>query len=164
MGLAEATGLPLHSADFLTVAQALHWCDLPACRREFARVLRPGGWCVVAYNERHMTGDRFHHGYEALLQRYGIDYAEVRRQNIDESGLRSFFAPCLMRRRSFPNFQSLDRDALLGRILSSSYMPTTIHPNYPAMLAAIDDLFSDNQTNDQVRLEYDCVLSYGQLS
>ncbi len=163
-GTAEITGLSHHSSDFLTVAQALHWFDLPASRREFIRILRPSGWCVVVYNEHHMTGDRFHESYEAILLRYGIDYTVVRRQHLDERALRAFFEPYRMHRHSFPNTQTLDREALLGRILSSSYIPNAVHPTYSAMLTDIDRLFSENQKNGYVYLDYECIVSYGQLS
>jgi SAM-dependent methyltransferase len=46
---AERSGLDDHSADLVTVAQALHWFDIPAFFREARRVLCPGGllaaWC-----------------------------------------------------------------------------------------------------------------------
>ncbi len=44
---AEASGLADDSVDLVTVAQALHWFDLPAFYRELARVLRPGGLFVA---------------------------------------------------------------------------------------------------------------------
>ncbi len=43
---AEASGLPDHSVDLVSVAQAAHWFDLPRFYAEVARVLKPGG--VVA--------------------------------------------------------------------------------------------------------------------
>lgn len=46
---AEASGLDAASVDLLTVAQALHWFDLPRFYAEARRVLKPGGliaaWC-----------------------------------------------------------------------------------------------------------------------
>ncbi|MGB0124624.1 MAG: class I SAM-dependent methyltransferase, partial [Silvibacterium sp.] len=63
-GTAEAMGLADGSVDMITVGQAMHWFDLKATRAEFARILRPGGWCVVVYNHRNMRGDAFHEGYE----------------------------------------------------------------------------------------------------
>lgn len=46
---AEASGLPDHCADLVTVAQAAHWFDLLAFYAEVRRVLKPGGvlaiWC-----------------------------------------------------------------------------------------------------------------------
>ncbi len=44
---AEASPLEAHSADLVTVAQALHWFDVDAFHREVARVLRPGGFLAV---------------------------------------------------------------------------------------------------------------------
>ncbi len=48
---AENSGLPAHSADLITVAQALHWFDLPAFYAEVRRVLKPQGVIAVwGYN------------------------------------------------------------------------------------------------------------------
>jgi len=46
---AESTGLPSHSVNCVTVAQALHWFDFDAFFKEVKRVVIPGGilavWC-----------------------------------------------------------------------------------------------------------------------
>jgi len=44
---AEASGLPDGSVDLVTVAQALHWFDIPAFFAEAQRVLVPGGDIAV---------------------------------------------------------------------------------------------------------------------
>jgi SAM-dependent methyltransferase len=49
-GKAEDTTLPTSSVDLVTVGQALHWFDLDAAAREFARILRPGGWLAAVWN------------------------------------------------------------------------------------------------------------------
>jgi SAM-dependent methyltransferase len=59
---AEASGLPDRSTDLVTVAQALHWFDLPKFYAEVRRVLKPQG-VVAAW------------GYNRLL----IDQPEVQR-------------------------------------------------------------------------------------
>jgi ubiquinone/menaquinone biosynthesis C-methylase UbiE len=42
-GSAEATTLADHSVEFVTAAQAAHWFDRGRARREFVRILKPGG-------------------------------------------------------------------------------------------------------------------------
>ena len=162
-GSAEATGLPGHSSDMITVGQALHWFDLERARAEFVRILRPGGWYAVVYNERRMSGDAFHMGYEKIIQDFGIDYAKVQRQHLTPDRIEGFFAPSAMRRVVFPNAQLLTLEALEGRIISSSYMPNEEHPKYAAMHAAIEELFEKHAQDGCVRLEYDCAVYYGRL-
>ena len=80
-GTAEATTLPGHSLDFVTAAQAGHWFDIPKARREFERILKPGGWLVLLWNERQIETTAFLSDYEQLLLKYGTDYNEVRHEH-----------------------------------------------------------------------------------
>ncbi len=57
-GTAEETTLPDHGVDFVTAAQAAHWFDRAKARREFVRILKPGGWLVLIWNDRRMDSDR----------------------------------------------------------------------------------------------------------
>ena len=49
-GRAEATGLPSHSLDMISVAQALSWFDPLPARQEFRRILKASGWLAVIRN------------------------------------------------------------------------------------------------------------------
>lgn len=160
-GTAEATGLPADSFDCVTVGQALHWFDLERTRVEFLRILHRNGWCAVVYNERRLGGDAFHEGYENILREFGIDYTQVQRQHLSADKIEQFFAPSQVRRKVFPNGQELTLDALVGRILSSSYMPKPEHPRYVAMRVAVEKLFQEHQKDGCVHLDYDCAVSYG---
>ena len=51
-GSAEATTLATASVDFVTAGQAFHWFDVGKARAELGRILRPGGWVVLVWNER----------------------------------------------------------------------------------------------------------------
>lgn len=168
-GSAESTKLPGHCAEFVTIGQALHWFNLEHAHAEFVRILRPGGWCAVNYNERHIGGDAFHDGYERVLREFGIDYENVRSQYPQQQNLTKFFgspygATVHMRQASFPHAQEFDCNGLLGRILSSSYMPQPNHPSYSAMLDAVEQLFSQCQQDGRVQLDYECVVTYGRLA
>ena len=44
--------LPDNSVDYITAAQAFHWFDSEAFRKECRRVLKPGGKVVIVYNSR----------------------------------------------------------------------------------------------------------------
>ena len=134
-GRADATGLADASVALVTVAQAFHWFDEAAARREFARILRPGGLAAIFWNSRRLTGTPFLEGYEALLQRYGTDYTSVAERYADEPRMRAWFGDGFRGSASFEHGQQLDFDALRGRLMSSSYAPQAGHPNHEPMLA-----------------------------
>ena len=67
VALAESPGLPDASAGLVTVAQALHWFDLPRFYAEVNRVLRPGGVLAVwAYGINRIEGG----AVDAIVQDY----------------------------------------------------------------------------------------------
>jgi hypothetical protein len=141
----------------------MHWFDLPRARAEFVRILKPGGWCAVLYNNRRLGGDPFHDGYERLLLELGIDYTAVKQKHVGRKRLAQFFSPSPMQCATLPNSQALSLEALEGRILSSSYMPQPGHPRFDAMRLAIERLFAETQSNGTVRMDHDCVVCYGRL-
>ncbi len=162
-GTAEATTLPEQSIDLITVAQAMHWFDLERTRTEFARILKPSGWCAVIYNNRRLGGDPFHDAYERFILDFGIDYGAVKQQHVGRKRLAQFFGPSPMTCVSIPNAQSLSFEALEGRLLSASYIPQPGHPRFDEMHAAIQHLFADTQSHGTVTMHHDCLVCYGQL-
>jgi SAM-dependent methyltransferase len=163
-GTAEATGLNPESVDLITVAQAMHWFNQSNARTEFVRVLKPQGWCAVVYNNRRRGGDVFHDGYEAVLADFGSDYFQVQDRHLSPEQIVSFFSPQPAKTAHFHNEQRLNLEALEGRILSSSYMPQPGSERYAPMHEAIEKLFTQNQQDGVVRLEYDCAVTYGRLA
>jgi SAM-dependent methyltransferase len=51
-GTAEDLPFADGSFDVVTAAQAFHWFDAPVALAEIRRVLRPGGWLFMVWNER----------------------------------------------------------------------------------------------------------------
>lgn len=152
-GTAEATGLDDGSVDLVTVAQAFHWFDPEKVKREFARVLSPRGLVVVFWNTRRLKGTPFLEGYERLLHEYGVDYVSVAERYADDDAMARWFGHGYRGMASFPHGQKLDYDALLGRTMSSSYMPKPGHPNHEPLLFALRSLF--NATQDEGTVDYD---------
>jgi SAM-dependent methyltransferase len=165
-GTAEATTLPAASVDFVTAGQAFHWFDQAKARSEFARVLNPGGWVVLVWNERQVGTTPFLEDYEDLLMRWGTDYGTVRSRcaRSDVAALAQFFGAEGYRLESFPNRQDFDLDGLIGRVKSSSYTPEPGHPSYDPMMAALEELFMRHRTNGTVAFEYDTNITFGRLA
>ncbi len=71
---AEQSGIKAASIDLITVAQALHWFDIPAFALEADRVLKPGGILAVwTYNLLHVQAEIDRHVnflYESVLGDY----------------------------------------------------------------------------------------------
>ena len=73
-GRAEATTLQDESVDIVVAGQAFHWFDRTAARREFSRILKPGGRMLIIWNDREIEATPFMKAYEAFLQQFGTDY------------------------------------------------------------------------------------------
>jgi ubiquinone/menaquinone biosynthesis C-methylase UbiE len=163
-GTAEATGLADHSVSLVTCAQAFHWFDPVGTRREFGRILVPGGWGAVIWNTPVLGEDEFGRGYEKIKSDFGTDFDRVRHEQIEKtSRFDTFFGAGRWQKRSFSNFQTLNFTGLKGRVHSSSYMPKATHPTYAAMIAAVQELFDRCQKGGVVRMDYETELFLGQL-
>jgi SAM-dependent methyltransferase len=160
---AEETTLPNAGADFIVAGQAFHWFDRKCCRQEFARILKPGGWIVLVWNDRKTETTQFLIEYEKLLKTYATDYSKVDHKQIDDTVVREFFgyAPA---KKKFPGAQQFDFEGLKGRLLSSSYAPEKDQPGHAAMLGELEKLFNTHQQNGHVEFAYDTVVYYGKLT
>ncbi|OOG61622.1 SAM-dependent methyltransferase [Rhodanobacter sp. B04] len=163
-GAADATGLADASVDLVAVAQAFHWFDEEATRREFARILRPRGLAAIWWNSRRLTGTRFLEGYEALLQAYGTDYTSVAERYADDARMRAWFGDGWRGSASFEHGQRLDFEALRGRLMSSSYAPQAGHPMHGPMLHALRELFDACSEHGTVSFDYVTRIFAGHLA
>jgi ubiquinone/menaquinone biosynthesis C-methylase UbiE len=160
-GTAEATTLADHSVNIITAAQAAHWFDREKARHEFIRILKPGGWIVLIWNDRRLNSTEFQRQYEQLLRTYGTDYEDVRQRGMTLA-IEGFFAQSFQT-REFEYKQTFDYAGIEGRLLSSSYVPQKDHLQYDPMLRELRRIFDDHQLNGQVSFDYDTRVHYGQL-
>jgi SAM-dependent methyltransferase len=166
-GSAEATTLRQSSIHFIAAGQAFHWFDPVAARKEFARILVPGGFVALVWNQRRLGESAFGRAYEELIERYRVDRSVERVRNlanIESAALKDFFAPSSFDTRTFDNPQLLDRPGLVDRLLSSSYMPTPSDSSYGELLLSANELFDAHQEDGKVLIAHDTHVYFGKLS
>jgi SAM-dependent methyltransferase len=162
-GSAEATTLPDGCADLVVAAQAFHWFKVPLARFEMLRILDPKGAVALMWNDRKTETTPFLRGYDEAIRTFSIDYAEVSHQNLSEAEVTSFFGPVGCKIRTFAQHQDFDWGGLLGRALSSSYVPLKGQPGHDELVAALRALFDEHAQGAKVRFEYDTKLYFGPL-
>jgi SAM-dependent methyltransferase len=162
-GSAEATTLGDQSVDVITAGQAFHWFDRARARAEFARILRPGGWVALVWNERRASSTAFLEAYERLLRSYSSEYETLNHRQVDQATIAAFFAPGTFRIASFENRQVFDLAGVQGRLLSSSYTPEPGHPRYQPMLDELAAIVGAHQVDGTVAFEYDTNVYFGRL-
>lgn len=151
---AGALGLPDASVDLVTCFQAFHWFANAASIAEFKRVLRSGGRIALVWNERD-DNDPFTRGYGEIVDGFPDRMAlagyrngsAVINQLLVDGDLRN------VRRLCFSGGQTLDYDAMLGRVRSSSYAPRE-GPEHAAMIEQLSANFDRYAAGGEVRLVY----------
>lgn len=162
-GSAEATRLPAHSVDFLMAAQAFHWFDRDKTRAEWLRAIKPEGWAVLLWNDRHVDRTPFLAAYEATLQEFATDYKEVNHKNIQDDALIQPFFGGDIQRAHFDNLQHFDLTGLVGRVASSSYCPERGSARFEAMVKRLNEIFAAHAQHGRVTFEYDTIMYYGHM-
>ncbi len=128
-GTAEATTLPHHSVDILTIAHALHWFNLDAFRSECHRVVKPGGLVIALYN----------------LAPKG-DMVSLSKQTVDAF----FIKPDVW---EFSNPMEYTRDKWAAYMSSMDDIPLSTEPGYDEYISLINADFDRNSVNGLLRYD-----------
>jgi SAM-dependent methyltransferase len=162
-GRAEATGLPAAAVDAVVAAQAFHWFEADAALREFHRILKPGGWVALMWNERDES-DPFTAGYGGAVRatQDAAAYEEPRgragepllHHPLYEDAARSLFG----------HGQDLDEEGLLGRAFSASYAPRRNTADGVAFATALREVFARWQSAGRVTIRYTTSVYTGRRS
>ncbi len=160
-GRAEATTLDDASVDLVTAAQAFHWFDVLATRREVARILRPRGCAALVWNDRDTSSTPFHAELEALLVARCPAYRELQGKSDVPASFDAFFGEGAWTRRRVANEQRLDREGLVVRVLSTSYAPPPGAPGHDELLREVRALFDRHAEGGAVTILYSCVVVFG---
>jgi len=161
---AEQSTLQDKSVDVIVCAQAFHWFNNEAFKKECQRILRLDGHVVLMWNDRRTDSTDFLKVYEDFLQMFGTDYKQVNHKNTqDKTQFDRFFGEGNYKEKWFYNFQDMDFEGLKGRVLSSSYMPNKGHQDFDHMIYCLKKIYNRYQEENKVRLDYDTKIYYGTL-
>lgn len=158
-GTAEETLLLDNVADAVLCAQAFHWFRAEEALAEFRRILKPGGWVVLVWNERDEK-DTFTKTYGNLLRELPETLAvEVPRGKAGHALLESkSFSDQEV--RHFSNEQIMDEDGLIGRAFSASYAPKD-KDDAKQFTVKLRNLFKEFEQNGIVTLTYETSVYVG---
>lgn len=157
---AERTKLPDNSVNLITVAQAFHWFDENAFRKECRRILTPNGRLAVIFNIR------VHNGFE---EEYNNIYKDCK-------GFRSYagiwcaeYGEKFLTNRYFKdvdifkveNDMKSDRENFMGKEISCSYAPKNTDECYETVIGQLSSLFDRHNINGIITEKYQTVCYLG---
>jgi ubiquinone/menaquinone biosynthesis C-methylase UbiE len=165
-GQAEATGLPDASMDIVVAGQAFHWFDPAAARKEFRRILKPGGYAVLFWNTRQNDQAPVMADYNAMLKELDVEKEGTPRaaKVISEEAAIAEFYSGHFEKRELPNIQMMDFDKLVGRTTSASYMPLPDEPGYDLVMTRLKEMFERHQQEGQVAFPYTTEVYFGNFT
>ena len=161
---AEDTGLEEGSVDLVAVGRAFHWFNIAQTAKEFRRILRPGGWVVIASNSRVRDDSLMSMAYEGLLREHGTDY-EANQERYESVGrVNEFFAGGELFREEIYGEQRLTLEELVGQTQSLSVTPEPGHAKYEGMQEALRALFAKWQMDGIVEMKTVCRVACGRFA
>lgn len=137
-GADHNTNLPSRSVDYIAAAQAFHWFNAAAFKRECRRILRPDGKIFIVYNIRDESAE-CSRALAGIHRRYCPDFQGFSKGMNDEKCCAFFDGRCDIFRAD--NSRMYDRQGYINRVLSSSY---SLHENdaeYGEYLAGVNRIF-----------------------
>jgi ubiquinone/menaquinone biosynthesis C-methylase UbiE len=142
---AEATGLPDASVDLVTCFQSFHWFQPQPTLQEFHRILKPSGRLAVVWNERDRH-DEFTATYTRLIQIASNYHPAEQRRVAVEPLLTSPLFPHVQQ-HIFAYRQNVDLAGLIGRAMSTSYIPRA-GAAHQQLVSDLQQLYESNCDRD----------------
>jgi SAM-dependent methyltransferase len=162
-GSAEATTLPEACVDLITVGRAMHWFDWLQAHREFARILRPVGWVLIATNGHREGGAPVSDLLTAIFRRWRGDAVGRQTQPDFNERLQGFLDTSTGQRERLEDAIALNLESLLGYAESLSAMPRSGEEGYKEMVAELREVFEHFQQGGVLLMPRSCELFLGRL-
>lgn len=150
--------LPDNSVDAITVAQAFHWFDEEAFRKECRRVLKPEGKVIIVYNIKDEKSDCTK-ALSDLRYKYNQEFHGFSNGISDEKCIAFFSGKCNLFRAD--NKQTYDRQGYRNLVLSSSYSLQEEDDEYAQYLEEINRIFDRYAVDDILTIPTETVAYIG---
>ena len=92
------------------------------------------------------------------------DYRNISHRRVAAENIRAFFAPGEVTLQNFANYQILDLDGFLGRLISSSYVPNLGQPGHQEIVEAAKKIFEAHQAGGKITFEYETKVYLGRFN
>jgi SAM-dependent methyltransferase len=162
-GSAEETTLPEVSVDLIAVGRAMHWFDWSRAFREFARIVRPDGWVLVATSGHRDSGAPLSNRLSEILRKWRTDSAEVDTTHDFNRRLEGFLDTSTWQRTTLHHAMTVDFPTLLGYAESLSAIPRPGERGYEGMLAELRAAFEEYQRDGKLVTPLTSDLHLGRL-
>lgn len=143
---AEHTGLAANSVGLVTVAQAFHWFDEDAFKRECQRILTPNGKAAIVWNN--FVKEGLAERQTELCRKYSSDpkfaetgHAGSRSASAGDKFLSGYFKAVEV--REYFGERVFDSESFVGETLSRSHAPREGEPYYEPFIKELNALFSE---------------------
>lgn len=160
---AENTTLSDASINHIVCAQSFHFFDTEKCKKEFARIIKPGGSITLIRNRPMTDDDEFSQEYETLVRKYSSDLGRGR-VTADDNSYADFFTESKFPVISLPDQMVLDFETLKGRMLSMADFPNRDEKRYAELLEELEILFQLYNQSGKVILKYQTEAFAGRLN
>lgn len=161
-GTAENTTLVDKSADIVTAAQAFHWFDKSAFKKECKRILKDNGFVVLIWNNKDKESPVIR-DCNALFKCLCPDFKGSSNGFDFEGTAFSDFFESAPERVCFKNHVTLDREHFIKRQLSSSFAPKEDGKSFEEFVGGCEMIFEKYQRDGKIIFPYNTLCFYGKV-
>ena len=161
-GTAESTGLPEGSIDIITVAQAFHWFDVEAFKKECKRILRPQGKVVLVWNQRD-SASYFVKVNSEIFKKYCPNFTGFSGGIEENDNNIELFFDKKYSRFHFTNNLTFDKDGFINRCLSASYALKKSDEKFDIFVQELEVLFNSYSEAGLLTMPNETVAYVGEL-
>jgi ubiquinone/menaquinone biosynthesis C-methylase UbiE len=159
---AEETTLPDQSIDLITVATAIHWFDPEPTRREFMRIVKPGGWLAVLRNYNTDTDMNLAIRDIFIAENGAAEHAVG--AAVVKPPISFFYGKTEAARYTFPFSFQQNWETFIGAMITQSNAPDQDHPLFHHFEAAARELFDRFSCNGSMEIHGETELYLDQIT